>query len=532
MKYAVKKRENPVKIAVYAVALVTTLVYIGYRFAFTLPFELGALDIIFGLIVIAAETIEAIEFIVYFWNTLCMSKKSPQVPKVKNEDLPEVDVFIATINEDAKFLEKTLEACSKMKYPDPKKVHIYLCDDGNRSSLAGLARKYKIKHLTRTSHKGAKAGNYNHALGVTKSPYVAIFDADMQPTEDFLMRTMPFFVKYDNIGFVQTPQSFNNPDIFQARLNKNIPFEQDYFYHHIQLARNNVNSVILCGTNCVISRKALKDAGNFAEDSIAEDVATGMLIESIGYQGIAINEVLAHGEAIDDAAAFLRQRSRWGRGCIQTIKRYGVFRNRGLNFRQKLDYFVSINYWQFSVKRMLYLILPLLFSYFGIIAIKGDLQVFVPIFFTQYLIKRFVIDLLENRHKSSTWSKIYELIQAPLLIGPIIKETLGFGSTKFEVTPKGKKSEKTKVDYKMFFYHLVLLLLSIFGIVLAVYKSRFTGLQLYIIPLLWLSFNTLYLFVTFIFDLRKTRVYKEFVPNKAQKYGFKSYLGIFSKWEK
>ena len=181
---------------------------------------------------------------------------------------------------------------------------------------------------------------------------------------------------------------------------------------------------------------------------------------------------------------------------------------------------------------MLYLILPLLFSYFGIIAIKGDLQVFVPIFFTQYLIKRFVIDLLENRHKSSTWSKIYELIQAPLLIGPIIKETLGFGSTKFEVTPKGKKSEKTKVDYKMFFYHLVLLLLSIFGIVLAVYKSRFTGLQLYIIPLLWLSFNTLYLFVTFIFDLRKTRVYKEFVPNKAQKYGFKSYLGIFSKGEK
>ena len=84
----------------------------------------------------------------------------------------------------------------------------------------------------------------------------------------------------------------------------------------------------------------------------------------------------------------------------------------------------------------------------------------------------------------------------------------------------------------MFFYHLVLLILSVFGIGLAIYKSQFTGLSLYIIPLLWLSFNTLYLFVTFIFDLRKTRTYKKFVPNEAQKYGLKSYFGIFRRGEK
>lgn len=526
MKYAAKKRENPVKIAIYSLALITTLTYIVYRFCFTLPFELGFFDITFGLIVIAAETIEAIEFFVFFLNTLCMSKESPKVPKVKTENWPEIDVFIATINESTELLEGTVKACVAMEYPEPKKVHIYLCDDGDRKEVANLAHKYKVKYLARKVHKGAKAGNYNYALSRTSSPYVAIFDADMQPTTDFLMHTVPFFIKYDNIGFVQTPQSFNNPDIFQSRLSSKMPFEQDYFYHHIQLARNNVNSVILCGTNCVIDRKALKDAGNFAEMTIAEDVATGMLIEAVGYQGIATNEVLAHGEAIDDAAGFLRQRSRWGRGCIQTIKKYGVFRNRGLTFRQKLDYFVSINYWQFSTKRMLYLLLPLLFAYFGIIAIKGDLTVFVPIFFTQYFIKRFVIDLLENGHKSSTWSKIYELIQAPLMIGPIIKETLGFGSTKFEVTPKGKKVKRTKTDNKLLASHAVLLALSILGIVLAAYKSGILGIELYIIPLIWLVFNTFYLIAALIFDLRKSRVNKDFVPNQFKKYGIKSYLGI------
>ena len=67
MKYSVKRRENPFKIAVYTLALLTTLAYIVYRFAFTMPFDLGPLDIIFGLIVILAETIEVIEFCIYFF---------------------------------------------------------------------------------------------------------------------------------------------------------------------------------------------------------------------------------------------------------------------------------------------------------------------------------------------------------------------------------------------------------------------------------------------------------------------------------
>ena len=112
------------------------------------------------------------------------------------------------------------------------------------------------------------------------------------------------------------------------------------------------------------------------------------------------------------------------------------------------------------------------------------------------------------------------------MIGPIIKETLGFGSTKFEVTPKGKKVKRTKTDNKLLASHAVLLALSILGIVLAAYKSGILGIELYIIPLIWLIFNTFYLIAALIFDLRKSRVNKDFVPNQFKKYGIKSYLGI------
>ena len=52
------------------------------------------------------------------------------------------------------------------------------------------------------------------------------------------------FVKYDlgvkdKIGFIQLPQSFKTPDIFQYRFKlwNQLPIEQDYFYHVIQIAK-------------------------------------------------------------------------------------------------------------------------------------------------------------------------------------------------------------------------------------------------------------------------------------------------------
>ena len=523
-----KKYENPFKIVVYALSFLATIAYIVYRFMFTMPFNLNAIDIVFGIIVIFVELVEVVEFGVYFWHILRVKQYVPEMPEMKKEDFPEVDVFIATYNEGEDVLEKTLAACAKMKYPDPRKVHIYLCDDGNRVELKELTDKYGATLVTRELNRFAKAGNYNHALRVSKSPYIAIFDADMRPTADFLLKTIPFFNE-EKMGFVQTPQSFKNPDIFQAKLSRETPFEQDYFYHYIQIARNRTNSVIMCGTNCVLSREALKKAGGFAQATIAEDVATGMLMEAKGYRGIAIDEVLAYGENINSVGAFLKQRSRWGRGCIQTAKAYGIFRIKGLKLGQKLDYFVAINYWCFGLKRMLYMLLPLLFAFFGIIAIQGDLLTISIIFFTQYLLKRFVIDWLERGYKSSTWSKIYEIIQAPYMAMVILGELIGISIKKFSVTPKGAANKKAKRSIKLLICHLVLLGLNAAGIVVAAMRAQDAGIYLYVIPIVWMGINSFYLLFALLFDIRGSRNYKAFRPNSVKHYGFKSYFGLFKR---
>ena len=363
-----RKRKNKIdfdyllRLFVYTISLLTTFIYIFYRIFFTLPVKYRIIDLVFGIIVLFIEFIETIDFFVYYYNVLCAKRKEYIIPKVNKSLYPDVDVFIATINESVELIEDTIKHCLKMKYPSKKKVHIYVCDDGKRSEIKKLCKKYGINYITRNDNKDAKAGNYNNALSKTSSPLIATFDADMKPTPNFLMTTIPFFIEDKNVGFVQLPQSFNNPDLFQLKtgLYDDLPFEQDYFYHCIQLSKNNINTTIYCGTNAVLSRKAISNINGFATKTITEDFATGMLIESSGYKGIALHNVEAYGVAVDNLESYAKQRSRWGRGCIQVLKNYKIVNNKGLKLRQKIDYSFSIYYWFFGFKRVIYIFIPML----------------------------------------------------------------------------------------------------------------------------------------------------------------------------
>lgn len=312
----------------------------------------------------------------------------PEKPDVTGMEYPSVDVFIATYNEPVEVLYKTVNGCCNMEYPELEKVKIYLCDDGGRQEVKELAEHFHIEYLARKEHTGAKAGNLNHALRHSQGDLVVTFDADMIPMKDFLISCIPYFMldlkqteelkqqkgkaagksRNGKIGFVQTPQSFYNLDLFQFYLysENTIPNEQDYFYRDIQLAKNRSNSIIYGGSNTVLSREALEEIGGFVTNVITEDFATGMLIQSKGYQCIAIDEVHASGLSPEDLKNLVKQRKRWARGCIQTGRKLNVLFCKGLSIRQKISYMASISYWYDSVKRLIYMMAPILFSVFGI----------------------------------------------------------------------------------------------------------------------------------------------------------------------
>ncbi|TLQ09432.1 glycosyltransferase [Marinilactibacillus psychrotolerans] len=167
-------------------------IYLLWRLFFTLPFQEGLFALIMGVLLLASEMSAAFGTFELFWRKNKESEIEKPLPL--EEDFPHVDVFIATHNESADLLFNTINASTFMDYPDKSKVHIYVCDDGNRKEIAELAKSLNVNYLGLSENKDAKSGNLNHALSMSHSPLVVTFDSDMIPRHNFLMESVPYFL--------------------------------------------------------------------------------------------------------------------------------------------------------------------------------------------------------------------------------------------------------------------------------------------------------------------------------------------------
>ena len=485
-----KKKQNKIRWNKFFIilALIFTFNYLIWRIFFTIPAEDGAASVIFWAVLLIAECVGLLEMVVHFYNMYDYDRIKLETPILK-ENYPDVDVFVPTVNESTELLEKTLRACISMEYPDKSKVHIYLCDDGNRHEMETLSRKLGISYLARKEHKDAKAGNLNFALENSTSPYVAIFDADMMPKKEFLMKTIPWFIK-EKTGFVQTPQSFYYPDIFQYNLysTKHIPNEQDYFYKVVQIAKNKSNSVIFGGSNAVLSRKALEETEGFVTGVVTEDFATGIEIEKKGYRGIAIPDVLAEGIPPMTFKELMGQRKRWAKGCIQSGRKTGYLFSDKLTFAQKINYLTAISYWYTSLKRIIYFVAPLLFAFAGIMVVKCRLYQMFIFWLPMYVASNICIRRFSGNIRTTKWTDIYETTFAPWLCTTILMATFKQKGGSFRVTDK--ETDVKKNSHIMYALPYVTgIILSAIGIIRLIGLSGKEQTATYCVILFWLFLN-------------------------------------------
>lgn len=168
-----------------------SLTYLVWRIMATLPLIYGWVATAFSIILLFVEIAGFAESLVHY-SSMSLLRTYP-LPEVDENQYPDVDVFVATYNESTELLRKTLIGCLRMRYPDKSKVHIYLCDDNRRSEMRALAEELGVNYFDRHDNKGAKAENLNHALSLSTSPYVIMFDADMIPREEFLQNDSVFY---------------------------------------------------------------------------------------------------------------------------------------------------------------------------------------------------------------------------------------------------------------------------------------------------------------------------------------------------
>ena len=487
-----------------------TLIYLAWRIRFSVPTEAGPLSVAANLILLAVELLGFAESLILFRSLI--DQRAYPLPEIPEDAWPGVDVFVSTYNEPVELLRRTINGCTHLRYPDRDKVHIWICDDNRRPEMRKLAEEMHVGYFDRPDNQGAKAGNLNCAMARTSAPYVVTLDADMIPKSDFLLKTIPYFVDAERrdpghpLGLLQTPQCFYQPDVYQNALysEKRAPNEQDFFYRTIEPARTSTNSVIYGGSNTVLSRKALEKIGGFYTETITEDFATGLLIESAGFLSLALPEPLASGQTPDTFREHIKQRTRWGRGVISTGKKLKILSRKGLTPDQRLSYWSSVVYWYSSIKNLVYIVSPLLFAVFALPVFKCswlDLMVFwLPMFVIQD------VNLLTVSRGtiSQKWTGIYETSVMPFLLLPILQETFGISSlTTFKVTDKSGAVRNRELDRKAMTPFAVLALLSAAGILrIFLIFDKLQTISLLIL-LFWLVRNLYFLILSmFLVDGR------------------------------
>jgi cellulose synthase (UDP-forming) len=302
------------------------------------------------------------------------------------------------------------------------------------------------------------------------------------------MPTMFFFTD-KKIGFVQTPQFYKNQSV--NAITQTAWDQQTLFFGPIMTGKNYTNSAFMCGTNMVVSREAVLQAGGMCEFNIAEDFLTSLFVHAKGWSSVYVPKVLAEGLAPEDFLSYYKQQFRWTRGSLEVIFKYNPLLMRGLSMNQKLQYLISASYYLTGVVVLIDLLIPLIFLFTGITAITTATMALALVFLPYIFINLYTLQKSSNfsysfMAVSFSLSSFY--LQLRALMGVLLNQ-----KTSFAVTPKSQ--QQGNFSY-LVIPHFIYILLAITGLAVGLVREGLSASLL--ANLSWVLVN-LAIFMPFVF---------------------------------
>jgi cellulose synthase (UDP-forming) len=487
-------------------AATTAFLYLDWRTIVLINADPG--DIHGAVWVWSFYTVEIVsfgEFFLMLWQIWRLTDRTPEADASERHlrsldpaDLPEVDAWVATYNEERPIIEKTIIGLTNLDWPSDK-LKVFVLDDGKRDWLRDLCSQYGVHYVTRPDNKNRKAGNHNHALSVSKAPFIVSMDADFIPYPSFIYRTLGFLLRDPTVAIVQTPQCFYNAEPMRKNLglDKYLPDELEFFYRIMQPGRDHLDAAFYCGSAALLRRQAIVEIGGFVTKTDIEDQATSVKLLTKGYKTRYLNEQLSVGLAAESAHALHDQRDRWCRGSLQILfTGFGPF-GRGLSLTHRLM-FLETHWLTYCIMPLLYVLCPVFFLWFGwnpFPAAHATDIFAIPMLACLTIIS--AMTWLGRRSFVPVFWQALQLFMAfellPTALSSLVKP---FGRPIFNISPvtaKGEDARGGRVDRRTLACLMALIILVIAGLVHAAGDDRFGGQQ---VEMATMIFWTIYLMVT------------------------------------
>ena len=418
------------------------------------------------------------------------------------DELPKVTVQLPIFNEQF-VIDRLIEAVCAMDYPR-EKLEIQVLDDSTDETqqvASAIVERYAalghdIVYLHRTNRMGFKAGALDAGLKVAKGEFIAIFDADFVPPQDWLLNVIHHFAEPE-IGMVQTRWTHLNRNYSMLTQIEAILLDGHFVLEHGARARAgeffNFN-----GTAVMWRRQAIYDGGGWQHDTLTEDTDLSYRSQMAGWKFKYLPNIECPSELPIEMTAFKTQQARWAKGLIQTSKKIlpRVWRSKA-PMRVKIEavYHLTANLSYPLMVIMSALLIPAMICRFY----QGWFQMLlidVPLF-TASSFSIAVFYLMSQRELyPRTWKRTFYYLPFLMAVGigltvtntiAVMEAIFGIKSAfvrtpKYRVAKKGEKSQAAKYRKRLRLIPWIELLLGCYFLAAILYT--FTNRNFFTAPFL------------------------------------------------
>ena len=243
---------------------------------------------------------------------------------------PKVAVLIPAYNEE-KVIERTVRAALNSNYPN---LRVIVIDDGSRDRTLEVARAAFVREeasgqvliLTKPNAGKAEALNYGIEHIEDAELFVGI-DADTIIASDAISRLVPHFIN-PKVGAIAGNAKVGNRVNLWTRWQALEYITSQNFERRALDALGAVS--VVPGAIGAWRVSAVREAGGYHVDTVAEDADLTMALLRRGYRVEYEDMALAYTEAPTNANGLMRQRFRWSFGILQAVYKHSeVFGRKG-----------------------------------------------------------------------------------------------------------------------------------------------------------------------------------------------------------
>lgn len=322
-----------------------------------------------------------LRYFVLIYLSFLHHNRTRMVDEIKdNFAIPKASILVPAYNE-GKMIESSIKSLLELHYPN---YEIIVINDGSSDETYETARKWEGRHgnvdvkVLNQENKG-KAMALNHGTNHATGEVVVCMDGDSKLAQGTLGAGMRHFSDPDTAAVAGNVKVINRVNI----ATKLQALEYIEGLNLVRRAQAYIKAInIVPGPIGFFRRSAVLDVGGWENDTFAEDCDLTLKLLTRNYKIDYEPDAISLTEAPEKLLDLLKQRYRWTRGILQSMRKHRYFLIKpGVGWR------ILLTLWQMVFEAILWPLMNILANVlFIIVALLYGLSPLIALWWVQLTI--------------------------------------------------------------------------------------------------------------------------------------------------